>query len=174
MSGFIDTARLNFAGVFPYTLRQAPQPAATDRPSVEKLRIRCPTYFGYGFPRQLPLSGTKTRPHPPCSGGRFVARGGKRAFLGFLGGPRHHCNGTAEQGNSDALRICFEDSMDGQLLLCRSTIRARRSAEARRVSRQGAPVSKPKPVVKSADKPKTIHCKPYQREDASNSNFAPR
>jgi len=132
MSGFIDTARLNFAGVFPYTLRQAPQPAATDRPSVEKLRIRCPTYFGYGFPRQLPLSGTKTRPRPrpPCSGGRFVARGGKRAFLGFLGGPRHHCNGTAEQGNSDALRICFEDSMDGQLLLCRSTIRARRSARS--------------------------------------------
>ena len=69
-------------------------------------------------------------PHPPCSGGRFVARGGKRAFLGFLGGPRHHCNGTAEQGNSDALRICFEDSMDGQLLLCRSTIRARRSARS--------------------------------------------
>ena len=34
--------------------------------------------------------------------------------------------------------------------------------------------SKPEPVVKSADKPKSIHCEPHQRKDAGNSNFASR
>ena len=37
-----------------------------------------------------------------------------------------------------------------------------------------SPFLKPEPMVKSADKPKSIHCEPYQRKDASNSNFAPR
>ena len=34
------------------------------------------------------------------------------------------------------------------------------------------PFSKPEPMVKSADKPKSIHREPHQREDAGKSNFA--
>ena len=34
--------------------------------------------------------------------------------------------------------------------------------------------SKPEPVVKSADKPKSIHCEPHQRKNAGKLNFASR
>ena len=33
-------------------------------------------------------------------------------------------------------------------------------------------ISKPEPMVKGADKPKSIHREPHQRKDAGNSNFA--
>jgi hypothetical protein len=46
------------------------------------------------------------------------------------------------------------------------------TAQCGRLSSPQAPFSKPEPMIKSADKPKSIHREPHQREDAGKSDFA--
>ena len=190
MPDFIDVPRLNFEGVFPYTGSPGAS-AQLRRPkiaaSIEKYRLTCADSgrLGKQFLRPSHFStlvyGTRGCWLAPCPG--FAAPPttpllwSSRLVLGEVDA---HFLEIGEvlivSPNLIALEIrlssmstwTFGISAAGQgnsNLCCRSAT----CFDAKRHR-----FSKPEPVVKSADKPKSIHCEPHQRKDAGNSNFTSR